>query len=331
MSQTVPPSTSPESDRDVPCPLCDYNLRGIDGARCPECGHAFNRAELLAGRQTVRWLYEHRRGLALPAAFGTLARSLRPATFWTRVRPTQDVRPARLALYLLILTAAAAVASWSPLFIRGMLREHARLPAIRQQFQAQLIDPSTGRPWPGAQAQLTAGGFSSVEDYLDHIVPSPTLSALWYAGSTWRPMERSLAAIVAWPVLTTLLLVAFRKARGRPDVRPEHLWRVAVYSVDVLLILWALLLPAGWALAGVVRWTETAFPPLFDIVGGRRAGAGANVLLLALLLLAAARFAAGYRLYLGWSHAWRTVLLIQCFVLLAVMQLMIVVNRAAGS
>jgi hypothetical protein len=29
-------------ERDVPCPLCAYNLRNLTGDRCPECGEALN-------------------------------------------------------------------------------------------------------------------------------------------------------------------------------------------------------------------------------------------------------------------------------------------------
>ena len=28
------------ADRDLPCPKCTYNLRGVSGERCPECGEA---------------------------------------------------------------------------------------------------------------------------------------------------------------------------------------------------------------------------------------------------------------------------------------------------
>jgi hypothetical protein len=37
---------SPAIDIDLPCPLCDYNLRGLIEERCPECGEAFDRAAL---------------------------------------------------------------------------------------------------------------------------------------------------------------------------------------------------------------------------------------------------------------------------------------------
>lgn len=44
------------SDRDAPCPVCDYNLRGIVEPRCPECGSALR---LEIGSENLRlgpWL-----------------------------------------------------------------------------------------------------------------------------------------------------------------------------------------------------------------------------------------------------------------------------------
>ena len=46
MTQLQPPSSACDadaligflSDRDVPCPLCRYKLRGLTTPRCPECG-----------------------------------------------------------------------------------------------------------------------------------------------------------------------------------------------------------------------------------------------------------------------------------------------------
>lgn len=38
----------PLFDRDIPCPSCEYNLRGIAEPRCPECGQAFDPAAVLA-------------------------------------------------------------------------------------------------------------------------------------------------------------------------------------------------------------------------------------------------------------------------------------------
>lgn len=35
------------ADRDAPCPSCTYNLRGLSGPACPECGRALVLEELL--------------------------------------------------------------------------------------------------------------------------------------------------------------------------------------------------------------------------------------------------------------------------------------------
>jgi hypothetical protein len=36
------------ADRDQPCPRCSYNLRGINGERCPECGEALELKKFLS-------------------------------------------------------------------------------------------------------------------------------------------------------------------------------------------------------------------------------------------------------------------------------------------
>ncbi|MDM8005219.1 MAG: hypothetical protein QUV05_03580 [Phycisphaerae bacterium] len=43
---------SPAIDLDLPCPHCDYNVRGTPEDRCPECGNHFNRERL------IRWSTE---------------------------------------------------------------------------------------------------------------------------------------------------------------------------------------------------------------------------------------------------------------------------------
>jgi len=42
------PADQPAIEQDVFCPQCTYNLRGLTGSRCPECGREFDRAALTA-------------------------------------------------------------------------------------------------------------------------------------------------------------------------------------------------------------------------------------------------------------------------------------------
>lgn len=38
-------------DRDVTCPKCGYNLRGVQGEKCPECGGSLDLAALISAKQ----------------------------------------------------------------------------------------------------------------------------------------------------------------------------------------------------------------------------------------------------------------------------------------
>jgi hypothetical protein len=43
-------------DRDVPCPLCGYNLRQLDSPRCPECGRDIRLSVNLAEPYLRGWI-----------------------------------------------------------------------------------------------------------------------------------------------------------------------------------------------------------------------------------------------------------------------------------
>jgi hypothetical protein len=43
-------------DRDVPCPLCSYNLRGLMTPRCPECGQPLQLTVSLAEPYLKAWI-----------------------------------------------------------------------------------------------------------------------------------------------------------------------------------------------------------------------------------------------------------------------------------
>jgi len=44
------------ADRDAACPVCGYNLRGLDSQKCPECGATLDWRALSAGLKRGPWL-----------------------------------------------------------------------------------------------------------------------------------------------------------------------------------------------------------------------------------------------------------------------------------
>src|SRR5262245_24135568 len=98
-------------ERDVPCPLCDYNLRGLTEPRCPECGHKFEWDDVRdEHRWHLNWLFEHNREHKFRAFLQTLRHSMQPAQFWNAVRPSHRPRVLRLIVYWLLLTLPIVLA-----------------------------------------------------------------------------------------------------------------------------------------------------------------------------------------------------------------------------
>jgi hypothetical protein len=83
------------------CPICDYNLRGLPEARCPECGYRTT-WEALAnlGTVSIPWLFEHRSN---PLTYlRTMIVPLWPWSFWSRLRPEHRINLPRLWVYIAI-------------------------------------------------------------------------------------------------------------------------------------------------------------------------------------------------------------------------------------
>src|SRR3954468_9334459 len=99
-----PPAGEPPDwdalSRDVVCPLCEYNLRGLVEPRCPECGHTFDWQDILnAGLHIHPYLFEHHPRHNVRSFFRTLLGSALPQQFWHTLKTTHRPIPRRLLRY----------------------------------------------------------------------------------------------------------------------------------------------------------------------------------------------------------------------------------------
>lgn len=101
------------------CPRCGYDLRGgvaawrdscpLDGV-CPECGLRYEWRDVFKPeRLSPRWSFEHGRDRLVWRWVSTVARTLRPGTFWKRMRVESPVRVGRLVVMALAVVAVAHV------------------------------------------------------------------------------------------------------------------------------------------------------------------------------------------------------------------------------
>lgn len=94
---------------EVYCPRCDYNLRGLTIARCPECGLPVDWRRLLESRiRGGDFLFEHawRRG-PFRAWMRTTAAALLPRRFWKRVTLYDPIHVGPLLTQLALTTTLA--------------------------------------------------------------------------------------------------------------------------------------------------------------------------------------------------------------------------------
>jgi hypothetical protein len=184
-------------DRDVLCPLCEYNLRGLVEPRCPECGHQFTWIDLLdESRWHHPWLFEHQRKRRIRSFFRTFFTSLLPWIFWRSVQPTHKPKPRWLFCYWLILVFLTVLIVLAP---------------YGQRFVEAFLSGLT-----------LANSLTALADWDRETVRVFVPIGLMY---------------VCWPGMTILVLMIFRQTMRQARIVPDHVVRCAVYSWDALILM----------------------------------------------------------------------------------------------
>jgi hypothetical protein len=295
--------------RDIFCPLCDYNLRGLIEPRCPECGHRFVWAELVSPRdETLPFLFEHRPDRNVRSFFQTLRKSLWSLSFWRTLRPTHTLHVRRLVLFWMLVVGALiplilGASVWRAIQLKQRIHE-ARL------SQAQYIKRSPTDPY--YVDLLKRHG--SIQAVVDAQLPMPGFFKLMTGGSGWdwqftHYVVPAAAFNLLWPWLTVAALLIFRASLKQARIKFGHVLRCAVYSHSIYMPLIVLAMVMVWLLPSGPIWSGY----VSSILGVSRAMC---VLAIAVMLLTW-RLAVAYRLYLRFPHAIRTVIASQVIVGLA--------------
>jgi hypothetical protein len=185
----------------VPCPLCEYDLRGLAEPRCPECGYHFTWEELSdPSRRFHPYLFEHHPERNRWSFWNTLLAGLLPIRFWSTLFPTQPSRPQRIVAYWVLCSVPLLVVTAVHLWVTGTA-------AVSQLRMWRAPAP----PWP-LVVRMThvrdtdAGGYGFL----------------------------ALASL-AWPWLTMASLLVFQVSLRRAKLRGWHVLRCALYAGDLTL------------------------------------------------------------------------------------------------
>jgi hypothetical protein len=236
-------------EREVLCPLCEYNLRGLSAPRCPECGYQFVWSELLAAdRQPHPYLFEHHRHHNIWSFWKTAVGGIHPSRFWKTLTPVQPSHPGRLLAYWVMAAMIGVVG-----FMSLVLQE-----SIDQTFSTR----SRGY-W--VQTIFRQGDWRVEYRRHDLLIE---LAGIRFHYEIHPFAAVAAEAILLWPWGTILALMIFRISMRQAKVRPVHVLRCALYSADV--VIWAglscaLIMVAYGSMSAAGR-TEPFQPELFFFI-----------------------------------------------------------------
>ncbi len=285
-------SSAPDWDaiaHEVLCPLCEYNLRGLSEARCPECGYRFEWDVITdPAARPHPFAFENHPERNVRSFFRTLWGTLTPTRFWKSLSPTQPSRGGRLAGYAVIcsvFTLMVVVGFWYWAAASEWRYTEQRLSRLStyQRFSYGAGSPTNLPPTP-LIVQMSA-----VEKWR-------SACEMW----SYRPDLRGLLVLsvlwLIWPWMTLLSLAVFQISMQRAKIKTIHVARSIFYSFDAGAWLGMIVVMAG--AVSLLRPFSDAMPEEGFVL----------VVFFALLSVAFYRMWRAYRLYLKFDHAFLTVL-----------------------
>lgn len=321
-TSTVPPGVPDWNtiDREILCPLCDYNLRGLVEPRCPECGHLSRWAELLdVERWRHPWLFEHRGKNPIARLFRTFRNSLFPRRFWEQVKPTHLPHAGRLILYWFLVSLLFVLP------LACMVATKVGYVYWQRYQDRQAMIARAGDPRYQAQVQRAGG----IQNYLATRVPYMPLGyAIRYGleieREQWYALRAVMVGCLAWPWLTALSLLIFRQTMRQASINTVHVFRCAIYSADAIFPLALVLVPvvvlrADWIRYQYARFSMATVIPLMEPV---------SLLVIGICLLVLAwRLHLAYGKYLRFPNSFATCLASQIIVALIFLLVLFVFSQ----
>lgn len=231
------------------------------------------------------YLFEHHAGNDFLFFAKTFVGQLKPRRFWKLLHPNQPSVPARLVRYWNIV--AVGFLSTVALVLAAVVPESINLSrGYRVSLLASLAQPSY-KEWK----ESLVFQYGSIEGFMDEQYPITvvgTIRTMLFNPS--EPVWVVLLILFAWPWLTILALMIFKKSMRKARLKSGHLVRIVVYNSDAIFWLCAYCIAATTA--------HLVLSKLFFASLDERVVTGLLVAFVASSLLWLYRLAVAFTLYL---------------------------------
>lgn len=275
------------------CPLCEYMLRGLNVARCPECGFRFNWSEVLnASRRDHPYLFEHHPDRNIWSFNKTALGAMRPRRFWTQLHPAQPGAPHRLLRFWLLGVLALA----ATLVVMALISNAVFVLHQSYLYPGQHIPYLQRFSWE--RVLETAIDMLASRDF-------------------WSGISQVILVVAAWPWLTYLALQIFQISMRKAKVRPVHVMRCVVYGLDLGFVAMMSAISFALTITAMVTRNYQYYYRRFDVEWILVGGAAL------VILLHTDRLAVAYRLYLRFDHPRSVAISAQLITLLTVVSVLV--------